>query len=68
MQTLVINGGEVIFTKFDKAVKYFEEEYGYEGTFWEILVSSSDFEMLTDFLQSDGVDAELEYSEEEEVL
>jgi hypothetical protein len=57
---LVVNSGEFEFTRFDRAVSEFQEEYGYEGLAWEMVVASNDFEILCEFLNSDGLDAELE--------
>lgn len=59
-QTLTINYGEYDFTKFDQAVKNLQEEYGYEGFAWDMVVASGDFEVLADFLKSDGLHVELE--------
>ncbi|WP_235864091.1 hypothetical protein [Sutcliffiella halmapala] len=59
IQTLVINFGEYEFTNFDRAVKVLEEDYGYEGLAWDMVVASNDFEILADFLVVDGVDAEV---------
>ena len=59
-QTLVVNGGEFEFTNFDKAVKVLQEEYGYEGFMWEMVVASGDFEILEGFLSDDGLQADIE--------
>jgi len=47
------------FTNFYKAVSFLEEEYGYCGLAWEMLVASADFNILVDFLAEDGVNVEL---------
>lgn len=59
-QTLVVNHGEYEFTRFENAVSELQEEYGYEGLAWDMVVASGDFEILCDFLNGDGLDAELE--------
>lgn len=59
-QTLVINFGEYEFTRFDRAVSEIQEEYGFEGLAWDMVVASDDFEVLCDFLNDDGVDAHIE--------
>jgi len=59
-QTLTINYSEYDFTRFDQAVKTLQEEYGYEGFAWDMVVASGDFEVLADFLESDGLHVELE--------
>lgn len=59
-QVLVVNGGEYEFTRFEKAVKTLEADYGYEGPAWDMVVASGDFEILEDFLLGDGIDAEIE--------
>ena len=56
---LVVNHGEYEFTNFNKAVVTLKEEYGYEGHGWELIVASGDLEILCDFLNTDGVEAEL---------
>ena len=56
---LVVNHGEFDFTNFNKAVVTLEEEYGYEGLAWDMIVASDDLEILCDFLNTDGIDAEL---------
>lgn len=58
-QTLVVNHGEFEFTKFERAISELQEEYGYEGLAWEMVVASGDLEILCDFLNDDGLDAEL---------
>lgn len=58
-QTLVINFGEYEFTNFDRTVKALEEEYGYEGLAWDMVVASNVFEILADFLVVDEIDAEV---------
>ncbi|EKN67474.1 hypothetical protein P9E76_01590 [Schinkia azotoformans] len=58
-QTLVVNFGEYEFTNFERAVKSLEEEYGYEGFAWDMVVASNDFEILCEFLSDDGIDAEI---------
>ncbi|MGE6515177.1 hypothetical protein [Lysinibacillus sphaericus] len=59
-QTLTINSGEYDFTRFEQAVKTLQEEYGYEGLAWDMVVASGDFEVLADFLEADGLHVELE--------
>lgn len=59
-ERLVVNGGEFEFTRFERAVSELQEEYGYEGLAWEMVVASGDFDILCDFLNGDGLDAELE--------
>lgn len=59
-QTLSINHGEYDFTRFRQAVKTLQEEYGYEGLAWDMVVASDDFEILADFLEADGLHVELE--------
>ncbi|KAA0780039.1 MULTISPECIES: hypothetical protein [Bacillus cereus group] len=60
MGTLVVNGGEYEFTRFERAVRTLEKEYGYEGEAWEMVVASGDLEILCGFLNNDGLDAEME--------
>ncbi|KXI67255.1 hypothetical protein [Bacillus pacificus] len=60
MGTLVVNGGEYEFTRFESAVRTLEREYGYEGEAWEMVVASGDLEILCGFLNNDGLDAEME--------
>ncbi|MEK3726801.1 MULTISPECIES: hypothetical protein [unclassified Lysinibacillus] len=59
-QTLSINHGEYDFTRFEQAVKTLQEEYGYEGLAWDMVVASDDIEILADFLEADGLHVELE--------
>ncbi|MGG0667880.1 hypothetical protein ABE073_05040 [Lederbergia citrisecunda] len=59
-QTLVVNHGEYEFTSFQQAEDVLQQEYGYQGFAWDMVVASDDFEILCDFLNSDGVHAELE--------
>lgn len=59
-QVLVVNYGEIQTSRFDCAVYELEEEYGYEGLAWDMVVSSGDFEILADFLSGDGIHAVLE--------
>lgn len=59
-QTLVVNSGEFEFTRFERAVSELQEEYGYEGLAWDMIVASGDFDVLCDFLNDDGLHAELE--------
>ncbi|MGA4519288.1 hypothetical protein ACPA0F_18680 [Solibacillus silvestris] len=56
---LVVNDGEYEFTNFTIAVIALEVEYGYEGPAWDMVVASDDIEVLCDFLNDDGVEAEL---------
>ncbi|MDZ5712261.1 hypothetical protein [Jeotgalibacillus haloalkalitolerans] len=58
-QTLIVNNGEFEFTRFRQAVSELEEEYGYEGLAWEMVVASDDFDVLCDFLNGDGLNVEL---------
>ncbi|PFC43009.1 hypothetical protein CN300_19745 [Bacillus thuringiensis] len=60
MGTLVVNCGEYEFTRFESAVRTLEQEYGYEGEAWEMVVASCDLEILSDFLNADGLNAEIE--------
>lgn len=62
-QKLVINGGEYEFINFDNAVSELQEKYGYEGLAWDMVVASGDLEILCEFLNDDGIDAEMEGSE-----
>lgn len=61
--TLIINGGEFTYEQreFNQAVRELQEEYGYEGFAWEMVVASGDLEILADFLASDGL--YIEYDE-----
>lgn len=59
-KSLSINCGEHDFTRFENAVKTLREEYGYEGLAWDMVVASGDFEVLSDFLEADGLHVELE--------
>lgn len=59
IQVLVINHGEIETSRFNCAIYELEEEYGYEGLAWDLIVSSGDFENLADFLNGDGLHAEL---------
>jgi hypothetical protein len=43
------------FTDFDEAIKYIEEEHGYEGEYWNRVKASRSFDILEQFLDSDGV-------------
>lgn len=63
-KTLIINSGEYEFTRFEKAVATLQEEYGYEGLAWDMVVASEDFEILQDFLNDDGVLAEINEEED----
>lgn len=60
MSRLTINHGEFEFTRFAQAVRELEEEYGYEGFAWDMVVASGDFEILADFLGNDGLVVELD--------
>lgn len=51
MGTLVVNCGEYEFTRFESAVRTLEQEYGYEGEAWEMVVASGDLEILSDFFK-----------------
>lgn len=66
-QTLIINCGEFEFNRFDRATETLQEEYGFKGFGWDIVVASGDFEVLYDFLIDDGIFAELENNEEDEI-
>ncbi|MEK4522769.1 hypothetical protein NSQ95_05580 [Psychrobacillus sp. FSL W7-1457] len=59
-QPLIVNHGEYEFTRFERAVSELQEEYGYEGLAWDMVVTSGDFDVLCDFLNGDGLDAELD--------
>lgn len=48
------------FTVFFEAVTWLQDEYGYQGLAWNMVVASEDFEVLEDFLASDGINVELE--------
>lgn len=58
-QILVVNNGEFEFASFNVAVVELENYYGFEGLAWEMVVASGDFEILEDFLNGDGLSAEL---------
>lgn len=58
-QVLIVNYGEYEFTNFNRAASTLEEEFGYEGMAWGMVSSSGDFEILADFLISDGLSAEV---------
>lgn len=58
-QTISVNYGEVLTSDFNRAVNELEEEYGFEGLAWDMVVASDDFEILIDFLNADGLHAEL---------
>lgn len=60
MKTIFINYGEYEYTNFNKAIKVLEEEYGYEGLAWEMVKASNDMEILAEFLEQDGISAEVE--------
>lgn len=57
--TLIIEGGYAEFTDFFKAISWLQDEYGYEGLGWNMIVASEDFEILEDFLASEGIITEL---------
>lgn len=61
---LSLEFGEFEFTNFSKAVSTLEEEYGYEGIAWDMVVASEDMWILCEFLNEDGISAELEPIEE----
>ncbi len=58
---LIINCGEFEFTNFNRAIRELEYKYGYEGEAWDMVVTSNDLEVLCDFLNEDGLLAELEF-------
>jgi len=60
---LVVNDGEYEFRSFRSAVESLQEEYGYEGLEWDMVVASDDLEILCDFLNADGLYAEIEEGE-----
>ncbi|MCU4771683.1 hypothetical protein [Bacillus cereus] len=60
VRSLVVNCGEYNFTDFNRAVNTLSEEYGFEGEAWEMVVASGDLEILSDFLNADGLNAEIE--------
>ena len=64
-QTVSINYGEILTSNFNRAVNELEEEYGFGGLAWYRVVASDDFEILIDFLNADGLHAELVEEEEE---
>lgn len=57
---LIVNYGDFEFTDFNKAVHALSSEYGYSGKAWNAVVSSGDLNVLCDFLNDDGIDAEIE--------
>lgn len=59
-RTITINHGEYDFTRFEQAVNTLQEEYGYEGLTWDMVIASDDFEVLAGFLEADGLQVELE--------
>lgn len=56
---LIVNFGEFEFTRFDAAWSTMATEYGYEGMAWNLVIESEDFDVLADFLNDDGIDAEV---------
>lgn len=60
VRSLAVNCGEYNFTDFNRAVNILSEEYGFEGEAWEMVVASGDLEILSDFLNADGLNAEIE--------
>ncbi|MEB8805930.1 hypothetical protein P4G82_29830 [Bacillus cereus] len=60
MGTLVVNCGEYEFTRFESAVRTLEQEYGYEVEVWEMVVASGDLDILSEFLNADGLSSEIE--------
>lgn len=58
-QTLVVNCGEFEFTKFSRAVSELQEEYDFQGFVWDMVGASDDFEVLCDFLNENGLEAEI---------
>jgi hypothetical protein len=61
MYKIIIDGSdtEVTITEMSVATYFCELEYGYEGEAWEEVKRSNDLYMLEDFLNSDGVFAEV---------
>jgi hypothetical protein len=61
MYKIIIDGAdtEVTIVAFDMAIFFCEQEYGYEGEAWEEVKRSGDLYMIEDFLNSDGVFAEV---------
>jgi regulator of ribonuclease activity B len=56
---LIVNYGDFEFTDFNKAVHTLSSEYGYSGKAWNAVVSRGDLNALCDFLNDDGIDAEI---------
>jgi hypothetical protein len=61
MYKIIIDGAddEVTFTNFNVAVYFCGMEFGYEGDAWDEVKRSGDLYMLEDFLNSDGIFAEV---------
>lgn len=57
--TLIIENGYAEFDNFFKAIGWIEDEYRFEGLAWNMVVASEDFEILEDFLASEGITTEL---------
>jgi hypothetical protein len=58
-RTLVVSCGEFEFKNFTEAITTLEDEYGYQGPAWDMVVASDDMDVLCEFLNDDAVDAEL---------
>lgn len=56
---LVVDYGNFEFVSFNEAVDTLANEYGYEGSHWDEIVGSMDFQKLCDFLLDDGINVEL---------
>lgn len=59
-QTLVINHGEQEFIRFDTAIRLLKSEYKFSGFIWDYVEASDDFEILCEFLNDEGIHAEVE--------
>lgn len=60
MEMIIINYGEYEITNFQRAIETMEEDYGFEGLAWEMVKAGGDMGILADFLEEDGISAELE--------
>lgn len=58
-QTLVVNFGEQEFTRFETAIRLLKNEYEFSGWTWDMVVASDDFEILCEFLNNEGIHAEV---------
>lgn len=55
---LTVDGLEIV--EFAQAVRYLSWKYGFAGAAWDQVVTDKSFKGLNDFLNSNGVEAELE--------